>query len=120
MNYANQIRIDIKGFDLITHKEGTDDQFLQPIDWEYYDRALRELSPGAFKLWFYLLRWRGRGYYDISPVHLAEALNIKSKTSLRDYRTELITKDYLVQVSENKYAFYPGGNAAALEQILSY
>ena len=78
MNYKNQKRIEIKQFDSITHKEGTNDSFLQPINWKYYDEALASLSGNAFKLWLYLLRWVGKGYYDFSPVHLCEALNIGS------------------------------------------
>lgn len=110
-NYKNQKRIDIKSFDTITHKEGTNDAFLQPINWNYYDAAMNQLSANAFKLWFYLLRWVGKGCYEFSPTHLCETLNIGSKNTVRAMKEELIQKKFLIQVSENVYHFYPGGNA---------
>ena len=114
MNYKNQKRIEIKQFNSITHKEGTNDAFLQPINWEYYDEALKQLSANAFKLWFYLLRWAGKGYYDFSPTNLCEALNIGSKNTVRAMKDELISKKYLVEVSENVCYFYPCGHADLL------
>ena len=110
MNYKNQKRIEIKQFDSITHKEGTNNAFLQPINWEYYDKAMKELSANAFKLWFYLLRWVGKGYYEFSPTHLCDVLNIGSKNTIRTIKDELETKNYLMKVSENVYEFYPSGD----------
>lgn len=109
MNYKNQKRIEIKQFENITHKEGTNNAFLQPINWEYYDKAMKTLSANAFKLWFYLLRWVGKGYYEFSPTHLCEALNIGSKNTIRTIKDELENTNYLVKVSENIYEFYPSG-----------
>jgi len=111
MNYKNQKRIEIKQFDAITHKEGTNNAFLQPINWEYYDKALSTLSANAFKLWFYLLRWSGKGQYDFSPTHLCEVLNIGSKNTIRAIKDELIKADYLIEISESVAYFYPAGNA---------
>ena len=54
MNYENQIKVEIKNFHTITHKEGTKEAFIQPIDWQYIDEAAQKLSGNAFKLWFYL------------------------------------------------------------------
>lgn len=117
-NYKNQKRIDIKSLDTIIHKEGTQDAFLQPINWSYYDLALHQLSANAFKLWFYLLRWIGKGYYEFSPTHLCETLNIGSKNTVRAMKDELIQKNYLIQVSENVYHFFPGGNAVKTESFV--
>ena len=118
MNYKNQKRIEIKQFDTITHKEGTNDSFLQPINWEYYDEALKNLSGNGFKLWMYLLKWCGKGYYDFSPTHLCEILNIKSKNTIRTLKDELIEKKYLIEVSENVCYFYPSGHADLIYQKL--
>ena len=112
MNYKNQKRIEIKEFNSIVHKEGTNNSFLQPINWEYYDKALKELSANGFKLWFYLLRWAGKGYYDFSPTHLCEVLNIGSKNTVRTIKDELIEMDYLIEISENVIYFFPEGSAA--------
>ena len=118
MNYKNQKRIEIKQFNSITHKEGTNDIFLQPINWEYYEEAMKKLSGNTFKLWLYLLKWNGKGYYDFSPVHLCEALNIGSKNTVRTMKDELIREDYLIEVSENVCYFYPCGNASSNYQKL--
>lgn len=120
MNYKNQKRIEIKCFNTITHQEGTNNAFLQPINWEYYDIALKNLSANAFKLWFYLLRWAGKGYYDFSPTHLCDVLNIGSKTTIRAIKEELISKKYMVEVSENLCYFYPGGHADLIYQKMTY
>ena len=119
MNYKNQKRIEIKQFDSITHKEGTKDSFLQPINWEYYDTALKDLSGNAFKLWLYLLKWSGKGYYDFSPTHLCEVLNIGSKNTIRTIKDELIQKKYLVEISQNVCYFYPCGHADLIYQNLT-
>lgn len=111
MNYKNQTRINIKKFDTITHKENSSNQFLQPIDWQYYDEALKTLSSNAFKLWLYLLRWAGKGYYEFSPTHLCDALNISSRNTIKAARDELIRENYLVQVKPETYEFYPCGHA---------
>lgn len=108
MNYQNQKRIEIKQFDTIVHKENTKESFLQPINWEYYDTALKDLSGNGFKLWLYLLRWNGKGYYDFSPTHLCDALNIGSKNTIKSIKEELVNKKYLIEISENIYHFYPG------------
>lgn len=119
MNYKNQKRIEIKAFNLITHKEGTNDSFLQPINWEHYETAMRTLSGNAFKLWLYLLKWQGKGYYDFSPAHLCEALNIGSKNTIRTVKEELINKNYMIEVSQNVCYFYPCGNANLIYQKLN-
>lgn len=116
MNYKNQKRIEIKDFDSITHKEGTNDSFLQPINWEYYEEAMKKLSGNGFKLWLYLLKWNGKGYYDFSPVHLCEVLNIGSKNTIRTMKEELIREHYLMEVSENVCYFYPRGHTDLLQQ----
>ncbi len=110
MNYENQLRINIVDFDKITHKEGTSGQFLQPINWEYFDKALSQLSGNAFKLWLYLLRWEGKKYYEFSPTHLCEALNIGSRNTVKNAKEELIRNNYLVNISTNVYEFHPDGN----------
>ena len=119
MNYKNQKRIEIKNFNSITHKENTKDAFLQPINWEYYEEALKKLSGNAFKLWLYLLKWNGKGYYDFSPTHLCEALNIRSKNTVRTIKEELIKEKYLIEVSSNVYYFYPCGHADLIYQKLT-
>ena len=119
MNYANMTRIEIQKFNTITHKEGTKEQFLQPIDWVYYDAALQQLTPNAFKLWFYLLKWQGQGYYDFSPANLCKVLNIKSKNTIYAAKDELIENKYLIQESDNKFIFYPCGHADLIYQKLT-
>lgn len=119
MNYMNQKRIEIKNFNTITHKEKSSEQFLQPIDWKYYEEALQNLSSNAFKVWFYLLKWIGKGCYEFSPANLCKALNIKSKNTIYTTKEELIKTNYLVQVSENIYYFYPCGHADLIYQKLT-
>ena len=116
MNYENMTRIEIQKFDAITHKEKTSDQFLQPINWTYYDEALKTLSANGFKLWFYLLHWVGQGYYDFSPANLCKVLNIKSKNTIYAAKQELIDAQYMVQVSTNKFIFFPCGHADLIYQ----
>ena len=119
MNYINQKRIEIKNFNTITHKEKSPEQFLQPIDWKYYEEAMQLLSGNAFKLWLYILKWAGQGYYELSPSHLCNVFNIKSKNTIYAIKEELIKNNYLVQVSENKYYFYPCGHADLIYQKLT-
>ena len=116
MNYKNQKRIEIQQFNSILHKEGTNDAFLQPINWKYYEEAMQTLSGNTFKLWLYLLKWVGKGYYEFSPVHLCEILNIGSKNTIRTMKEELIQKKYLIEESDNKCIFYPCGHADLIYQ----
>ena len=119
MNWANMNRVKIEKFNAITHKEGTKEQFLQPIDWKYYDTALQNLSANAFKLWFYLLKWQGQGYYDFSPANLCKVLNIKSKNTIYAAREELVQQNYLIEEDSNCFIFYPCGNADLIYQKLT-
>ena len=119
MNYENMTFIEIQKFNTITHKEGTREAFLQPVDWCYYDEALSTLSSNAFKLWFYLLRWNGKGKYDFSPAKLCKALKIGSKNTVYTARDELVDKKYMVKVSDVKYIFYPCGHADLIYQKLT-
>ena len=116
MYYENMLRVEIKNFNAITHKEGTNDAFLQPINWAYYDEALSKLSANAFKLWFYLLRWAGKGYYDFSPTNLCKVLKIKSKNTIYAAKDELIENNYLYQISDNKLVFSACGHADSFYQ----
>lgn len=119
MNYENQIKVEIKNFHTITHKEGTKEAFIQPIDWQYIDEAAQKLSGNAFKLWFYLLKWAGKKEYQFSPAHLQKALNIKSKNTIYSIKEELIRERYLVQISEHLMYFYPCGHANLIYQKIN-
>lgn len=119
MYYPNQKNIIIKNFNTITHKEKTNEAFLQPIDWKYYEEALQELSGNTFKLWLYLLKWQGKGNYEFSPAKLMKAFNIGSKNTIYAMKDELIEKNYLIETSENIWFFYPCGHADLLYQNLT-
>ena len=115
MNYANQKKIKIINFDYIAHKGNSENDkekneaFLKAIDWKHYEKALTDLSGNAFKLWFYLLKWQGKGYYEFSPTHLQQALNIGSKNTVRAAKDELIRFGYARETSENIIEFSPSG-----------
>ena len=78
--------------------------------------TLKTLSANGFKLWFYLLHWVGKGYYDFSPANLCKVLNIKSKNTIYAAKQELIDEQYMVQVSTNKFIFFPCGHADLIYQ----
>ncbi len=105
-NYANQKRIILGHLEDITHKEGTQEQWIRSLKIEPIKEAMRVLNGNGFKLWIYLLSWEGQGYYDFSPANIAKTLNI-SDEGARNARQELVNKGYLIQNKENIYEFFP-------------
>lgn len=109
-NYANQLRINIPNIDGIKHPAGEKEAFLQPLSWDKLDYILFDLEKSELKLYFYFLRWVGRGYYEFSPADIELQLNISENTA-RAARKNLERKGYLTLQHNNTYLFnvFPDG-----------
>lgn len=105
-NYANQKKIKLGHLSDITHRNGSDGAWLQPLEWDPTKYAMRTLNGNAFKLWMYLLSWEGKGIYDFSPANLAKELKM-SDEGARNARKELLDKGFLREISENVMEFFP-------------
>lgn len=109
-NYANQLRINIPNIDGIKHPAGEKEAFLQPLSWDKLDCILFDLEKSELKLYFYFLRWAGRGYYEFSPADIELQLNMSENTA-RAARKNLEHKGYLTLQHNNTYLFnvFPDG-----------
>ena len=105
-NYRNQKTIKIN-MDPIIHKKGSEEYFLQPVDWKHIDKAAWALNGNAFKLWVQLLKWAGgNSSYNFSPANLGITLSM-SENGARNALDELIRCGYVKQISERIYEFNP-------------
>lgn len=107
-NYNNQLRIDLTDLDKITHKQGGRSRFIQPIDFKYEAAAMRNLNGNAFKIWRYLLRWYGKGFFYFSPAAIARELDM-GEQSVTNSRKEMELKGYITKTpgKQNVYSFSP-------------
>lgn len=105
-NYANQHRIYTTQFETIEHTATMKGQFLKPMVWEKLDNINTDLTGNELKLWLYIMKWYGQGYYDFSPVNLEIALGI-SKNTILSAKEELIKKGYIVSKTKTTFDFIP-------------
>ena len=107
-NYKNQIRINIEeeNFKKIIHPKETDSAFLQPLEWDKIMAVMNVLSGNEFKLYMYLLKWKGQGYYDFSPSELEVQLDMSENTS-RTIRSRFVQLGFLKQLKDKTYSFIP-------------
>lgn len=107
-NYANQLRIDLTDLEKIKHTYKSGSRFIPAIDYKYEEAAMRNLNGNAFKLWRYLLRWYGKGYFFFSPAAIIKELSF-GKNGPTSAREELEHKGYLIKAEgkENVYKFIP-------------
>ena len=110
-NYKNQVRVNIEDeqFKKIIHIKGTDGAFLQPLEWDKLISVMNVLSGNEFKLYMYLLKWKGQGYYDFSPAEIEIQLDMSENTS-RTVRNRLIQLGFLEQGNNKNYIFNPFPN----------
>ena len=107
-NYANQKTIYLNDKEIITHKQGSGEPFLEWTDWKYLEAAARHLKGENFKVYLYFLSWYGKGKIEYSPTDVKNKWGIGATTA-RDAIDILISKGYLIPV-EGKYQtynFYP-------------
>lgn len=107
-NYANQKTIMVTDVDKILHVPKSGEQFAWSVDFKYEAAAMKRLNGNAFKLWRYLLCWKGKDYVDFSPALLKKDMGF-GKNAPGEAFDELIRTGYLQQDpnSENKYIFIP-------------
>lgn len=107
-NYKNQLRINITddNFKKIIHQKDTQSAFLQPLEWDKIMSVMNILSGNEFKVYMYLLKWKGQDHYDFSPADLEIQLDI-SENTVRKIRDTFIKMGFLVQTSKNTYIFDP-------------
>ena len=107
MNYANQSQFKIMPLGELEHTRDTTDQFLTSLNWQPLLNVMSDLTDPEFKLWFYILKWRGgNAIYQFSPADLE--INFGwSENSARNYKKQLEIKGYLVKQSKNIYEFNP-------------
>lgn len=107
-NYKNQLRINITddNFKKIIHPKDTQSAFLQPLEWDKIMPVMNILSGNEFKVYIYLLKWKGQGHYDFSPADLEIQLDI-SENTIRKIRDNFIKMGFLIQTSKNTYIFDP-------------
>lgn len=110
--YENQYRIYIQDLGALEHTKDRNEQFLAPLNWEQLNDVMTDLTDPEFKLWMYILKWRGArkdgsaAYYDFSPSDLS--INFKwDDKSARKYRDNLVEKKYLIMNSDQTFLFYP-------------
>jgi len=107
-NYKNQLRINITddNFKKIIHPKETQSSFLQPLEWDKIISVMNVLSGNEFKIYMYLLKWKGQEYYDFSPTDLEIQLGL-SENTIRKIRDNFIQLGFLVPISKNVYSFDP-------------
>ena len=110
-NYKNQKRINIGELKtpllhIKKEKEDEKEQFLLSLNWKELLNVMSDLEPAEYILWQYLLKWRGKTFYDFSPADLE--INFGwSENSSRKYRNALEKKGYIIKNSQNQYEFIP-------------
>ena len=112
--YPNQdkIIIDLNDNNRLIHKkdelnaDGTPKQFLKAVNWDVLEDILLVLSGNELKVYLYLLKWAGQGYYDYSPADIIKVLNIGESTSQK-IKKKFIELGFLVPQSNRTYKFNP-------------
>ena len=111
-NYANQRFIDLdqeQMEQLVHHKDEPTDGYYPPLEYKYVNKAAELLNGNAFKIWMYMLQWRGKGQVDFSPADVDKRMKIK-KSSVNDSWKELEQQGFLHYMGGNKYKFTPISN----------
>lgn len=70
-----------------------------------YDKAIKELSPNAFKLWSYMSSNQNDYTFALSKEHVLNTINISHGTYMT-IKSELIDKGYLLREDGDYYIFY--------------
>ena len=103
ITYPNQRVITIK--ENATPKEGTNERF----DYEIMMKTMRDLTPTAYNLWFYLYAYENGCEFALSRKDVMEKTGISASSYARAV-AELNEKGYLIHTGDNRYDFYVGGN----------
>ena len=109
--YPNQRVICIK--ENATPKEGTNERFVV-FDYETMMKTMRDLTPTAHHLWFYLYAYANENgcEFALSRKDVIKETGISASSYARAV-AELKEKGYLVHTTDNRYDFYAtpaGGN----------
>lgn len=103
-NYAKQLRINLTGLEKVKHVYKSGNGFIPAIDYKYEEAAMRNLNGNAFKLWRYLFRWYGKGFFFFSPAAISKELNF-GKNGATTARQELERKGYILPVEGKQYTY---------------
>ena len=115
-NFKNQHRIYTTHFETIEHTLGMKGQFLKPMEWDKLENVNTDLTGNELKLWLYIMKWYGQGYYDFSPVNLEIVLQI-SKNTILATKASLIEKGYLLAKTDKTFDFIPYPDGVELRAL---
>lgn len=115
-NFRNQHRIYTTHFETIEHTVGMKGQFLKPMEWDKLDNVNTDLTGNELKLWLYIMKWYGQGYYDFSTVNLEIALQI-TKNTIIAAKESLIEKGYIVAKTDKTFDFIPYPDGVELRAL---
>lgn len=115
-NFKNQHRIYTTHFETIEHTIGMKGQFLKPMEWDKLENVNTDLTGNELKLWLYIMKWYGQGYYDFSPVNLEIVLQI-SKNTILAAKASLIEKGYLLAKTDKTFDFIPYPESVELRAL---
>lgn len=115
-NFKNQHRIYTTHFETIEHTIGMKGQFLKPMEWDKLENVNTDLTGNELKLWLYIMKWYGQGYYDFSPVNLEIVLQI-SKNTILAAKASLIEKGYLLAKTNKTFDFIPYPDGVELRAL---
>lgn len=115
-NFKNQHRIYTTHFETIEHTIGMKGQFLKPMEWDKLENVNTDLTGNELKLWLYIMKWYGQGYYDFSPVNLEIVLQI-SKNTILAAKASLLEKGYLLAKTDKTFDFIPYPDGVELRAL---
>lgn len=75
------------------------------INRKAHDKAIKELSPNAFKLWSYISANQNGYTFALSQAHVLNTINISHATYVK-VKSELCNKGYLICEDGDYYMFY--------------
>lgn len=113
MNYANQQVAYVQSLGPLEHKKderrenGTLKDFIVALNWDEKLDIMYLLNGNEYKMWDYLLKWRGKkNGYQLSPVDIEKKLHI-SESTYRRIKKRFIELGFLVLINKNAYNFIP-------------
>lgn len=107
--YANQKTIKIPSLEKIYHDYNNKENpksYLKGTDWEHLMNVMSVLSGNEFKIYMYILKWKGKEQYFFSPADIQIRLDIGEDTARKAFKT-FTEYGFLKQISTNVFEFDP-------------
>lgn len=118
-NYKNQNVITDISVEKIKHQSGIEESWMQPFSWDKMMIPLFLLNGNEYKVYMYIFKWAGQGYYEYSPADIEKSLDIKEDTARKIFK-KLIEYGYLTYIASRKYKFDPYPDVAKQKYYEKY